>query len=119
MRTIAWIGAASVALGACASSPVPADRLALSQAEIRSAQEVGAESVPPAALHLRVANDELAFAKKLMIDGDNQRADYILMRSEADAQAALSLTREAQARADAQKTIDEIQKLKNSRPEGM
>jgi hypothetical protein len=118
MKTIAWIGAASVVLGACASSPVPADRLARSQAAVRSAHEVGAENVPPAALHLKIANEELGMAKKLIEDGDNQRAEYILLRAEADANAALALAREAQARDDAQRTIDQVQKLKASRPEG-
>jgi hypothetical protein len=119
MKTMAWMGAASVALGACASSgPVPAERLAKSEAAIRIAQETGAQKVPPAALHLKVANDELAMAKKLIENGDNRRAEYILMRAEADANAALSLTREVQARNDAQKTLDEVQRLKTTRPEG-
>lgn len=118
MKTIAWIGAASVVLGACASSPVPADRLATSQAAIHSAQVSGADSVPNAALHLRVANEELNFARKLIADGDNTRAEYILLRAEADANAAMALTREAGARADAQRTIDEVQRLKASKPEG-
>jgi len=117
MKTIV-IAAAALALGACASSPVPADTLARSQAAVRSAKEVGAERVPPAALHLKVANEQLDLARKLIADGDNKRAEYVLLRAEADADVALNLTREAQARADAQKTIDEIQKLKNSQPEG-
>lgn len=119
MKTMAWMGAASLALGACASSgPVPAERLAKSEAALRAAREVGAERVPPAAMHLRVANDELVMARKLMADGDNTRAEYILMRAEADAEVARSLAREAQARNEAQRTLDEVQRLKNSRPEG-
>lgn len=118
MKTIAWIGAASVVLGACASSPVPADRLAASQAAVRSAHEVGAENVPPAALHLKVANEQLDLARRLIADGDNKRAEYILLRAESDANAALALAREAESRADAQRTIDQVQKLKASRPEG-
>ena len=118
MKTIAWIGAASVALSACASSPVPADRLARSQAAVRSAHEVGAENVPPAALHLKVANEQLVVARRLIADGDNTRAEYILLRAESDANAALALAREAQARADAVKTLDQVQRLKASNPEG-
>jgi hypothetical protein len=121
MKTMAWMAmaAVSVALGACASSgPVPAERLARSEAALRAAREVGAEQVPPAALHLRVANDQLGIARQLIADGDNVRADYVLMRAEADAEVARSLARAAQARNEAQKTLDEVQKLKNSRPEG-
>jgi hypothetical protein len=119
MKTMAWMGAASVMLGACASSgPVPAEQLGRSEGALRSAQEVGADRVPPAALHLKVANDELAMARKLIADGENRRAEYVLLRAEADANAALNLAREVQARNDAQKALDEVQKLKNSRPEG-
>lgn len=119
MKTMAWMAAVSVALGACASSgPVPAERLAKSEAAIRGAQEVGANQVPPAAMHLKVANEELDMARKLIADGDNDRAEYILLRAEADANTSLTLAREAQARDAAQKTIDEVQRLKNSRPEG-
>jgi len=119
MKTMAWVGAASVMLGACASSgPVPADALGRSEAAIRSAHDIGAETVAPAALHLKVANDELDMARKLIADGDNRRAEYVLMRAEADANAATSLAREVQTRNDAQKALDEVQKLKNSRPEG-
>jgi hypothetical protein len=118
MKLIGWIGAASIALVACAASPVPADRLAKSTAAIRSAHEVGAERVPNAALHLKVANEELDLAKKLMADGDNGRAEYVLLRAQVDADTALQLAREDQARADAQRTLDEVQKVKNTRPEG-
>lgn len=114
MKTIALIGAASVALAACASSPIPADRLAKSQAAIRSAQDQGAEGAPNAALHLKVANDGLSLARRLIAQGDNKRAEYILMRAESDAEAAIALTHENQARMDAQRTLDEVQKLKTS-----
>ncbi len=118
MKIIAITGASALLLGACASSPVPADTLARSQAAVRSADEVGAQKVPVAALHLKVANEELEQARKLIADGDNKRAEYILLRAEADAEAALNLAREATARADAQKTIVEVQKMKTAQPEG-
>jgi hypothetical protein len=114
MKTIALIGAASVALGACASSPIPADKLARSQAAIRSARESGAERVPDAALHLRVANEQLDVARKLLVDGDNKRAEYVLMRAEADAETAVALANESSAREEARRTLDEVQKLKSS-----
>lgn len=122
MKTIALMGAASVALGACASTPIPADRLARSRATIRSAQELGAEKVPKAALHLKVANDHLDAARKLIAEGENERAEYVLMRAEADAEAAVALTHENAARDDAQETLDEVKRLKTAaktREEGM
>ncbi len=122
MKTLALTTvAACIALGACATSPVPAVRLAQSEAAIRSAKEAGAEKVPPAALHLQVAMDELDLARKLIYYGSNERADYMLLRAEADADVALTFTREAAARDAAEKTLIEVQKLRNSqssRPEG-
>ena len=115
MKIIGCIGAASIALvAACASSPIPADRLAKTSAAIRSAHEVGAERVPNAALHLKVANEELGIAKRLITEGDNNRAEYILLRAQVDADTALQLARENQARMDAQRTINEVQRVKNS-----
>jgi hypothetical protein len=119
MKTMAWTTlAATMLLGACASSPVPADRLARSEAAIRGADVVGADKVPAAAVHLRVAKEELAAARNMIKDGDNMRAEYMLLRSEADATVALTYTREAAVRADAEKTLAEVQRLKNMRPEG-
>ena len=119
MKTNVWtILAASVVLGACASSPVPAGRLAESESTIRTAESTGVEKVPPAAVHLRVAKDELTLAKKLLGDGDNKRADGMLMRAQADAEVAISLAHEAEMRADAMKTMEEVQRVKASRPGG-
>lgn len=44
-------------------------------------RQVGAEKVPPAALHLKVANEELDLAKKLIAEGDNNRAELRNARS--------------------------------------
>ena len=120
MKTmIAWIGAASVALGACASSgPPPASRLAQSESAIRNAQAVGADRVPTAAVHLKAANEALGVARQLMADGDDVRAEYILMRAKSDAEVAMSLAREVQAHNDAQRALDEVQRLKNTLREG-
>jgi hypothetical protein len=119
MKTIGWTTlAASVVLGGCASAPVPAGRLAESEAAIRSAQEIGAQRVPPAAVHLKVAQDQLDHAKKLMADGENARAEYILLRAQADAEVAISLAREATLREDAQRTLQEVQRVKTAQRPG-
>ena len=118
MRTMGWMGAASVVLCACASSPVPTEQLAKSEAAIRSAQEHGAQGVPAAALNVKVANESMGIARGFIAEGDNQRAKYILMRAEADAELAKSLAREAQVRSDAQKAMGQLQQIRNTVPEG-
>jgi hypothetical protein len=105
--------ALAVALGVgCASSPVPADKLARSQASVRSAEEQGAQADPRAAIHLKLAKEQLAEAKKLMKDGDNEAAKNVLLRAEADGDAALNIARATAAEADATRTIQAIQQAK-------
>jgi hypothetical protein len=83
----------------CASYPAPTDHLANSYASIRAAQEVGAATIPQAALHLRLAQEEQAKAKSLSDDGKNQEADFMTMRANSDAELAMAMAREAAASA--------------------
>src|SRR5690606_25833530 len=100
MKSVSFGAVAAMAVSAagCASSPVPADKLARSQAALRSAEEMGADRQPTAALHLRFAREQLDLARRLIEKGDNARANGVLARAEADAEVALNLSREASAR---------------------
>lgn len=108
----------AVAVAGCATVPVPADKLARAQASIRAAEEMNAEAEPNAALHLRLAREQLATAKQILKDGDNGTARGILMRAEADAEAALNLARERSARVEAEKTIQDVQQAKARMSQG-
>jgi hypothetical protein len=94
--------AAIVALGAaCAGAPpVPPQRFTDAEAEIKAAQEIGAENVPQGKLHLQQARDELAAAKKLSKDKP-QVAARKLDVAQSEAELAKALTREQAARAEA------------------
>lgn len=94
IKTSIVIGAALLGLG-CASSPAPVEQLASAEASVRAAREVGAASVPRAELHLKLAQQQVAQARQLSEDGENEAAAVILTRARADAELALSLTREA------------------------
>jgi Domain of unknown function (DUF4398) len=97
-----WTGAALVALGGgCAGAPpVPAERFTDAEAEIRATQEIGAEKVPQAKLHLQQARDQLEAAKKLSKDKPEDAARK-LEAAKAEAELANALTREQTARAEA------------------
>ena len=112
MKYLALIGAASTALAACGSYPAPNLQMATSMAAARSAEDLGATKNAQAALSLKLAQEELAEAKKLMTDGDNKRAEYVLMRANADAELAVMLAREAAMRAEATKAQDDVRTLK-------
>jgi len=99
MKSIIVGGALCVALPVfgCASYPAPTDHLANSYASIRAAQEVGAPTIPQAALHLRLAQEEQAKAKQLSEESKNEEADYMTLRANADAELAMAMAREATA----------------------
>lgn len=101
---IAFAIGATVFGMACASAPAPNDQLASAEASVRAAHELGAEAVPRAELHLKLAKEQVTQARKLAQDGENERANLVLTRARADAELALALTREATAHRDLETT---------------
>ncbi len=97
---------------ACGGAPRPEARLADTKAAIRGAEEVGAKDVPKAALHLKLAQEQHDKAVALINDDNNERAEYVLMRAEADAELAVALAREANQKAEAEKLRDQVEELK-------
>lgn len=87
-----------IAIVGCAGRPPPNSQIAASKAAVRGAAEVGAREVPEAELHLKLAEDQLAQAEKLMEDGENERAEDRALRAYQDAELALALTREHAAK---------------------
>lgn len=108
--------AAGILLMACGSSfPPPSERLATAEAASRTARELQADKEPQAALHLRLASEQIETAKALMSSGDNKRADEILQRASADAELAVQLAKEASTRKEAQETVEELKQLKSGK----
>jgi flagellar capping protein FliD len=106
-------GALALFIVSCGGSAVPLDKLTDAKATVRAAQEAGAETTPQAALHLKMANDELASAQKAMDDKDNDRARLLLNQAQSDADLSLALARgtaEKQQAQDAQAKIDGLLK---------
>ena len=88
------------AVGCGGSYPAPTQPLADAEAADRSAQELGANNVPAAQLHLKLAQEQTTSARKLMKDGENKRAEAMLLRAKADAELALSLAKEQKAKGE-------------------
>jgi DNA polymerase III delta prime subunit len=109
--TVAAI-AACVAVACGAAVPVPTQQVNDTQAAIRGAEEVGAPSIPKAALHLKMAKDQLQTAQALISQDDNERARMTLDRARVDAELAISLAREAALRAKAADALEKIRKLR-------
>jgi hypothetical protein len=105
-----------VGIGGCASAPAPNAKVASSEAAIRAAQETGSGSVPQAALHLKLAEEQLLSAKALMRENDNKRAEYVLMRAQADAELAIALSRAAASNAKAGAAVDSARAVRTGTP---
>lgn len=104
------------ALTGCGGLPPPNDQVAASQAAIRAAIEVGGTQEPQAALHLKLAREQMDRAKGLMDEGDNEAALRILQRAEADAELARALAKKSATQASAEEAKIKMVKLKSGAP---
>jgi hypothetical protein len=111
IKQAAFILAVAVVGGGCASFQIPASQLERNQASIRGAEEVGAEEVPAARVHLQMAKDQTATAKRMAADGD-ERAALVLSRSEADAELALVIAREASTQTNAVAAAEDLRAVR-------
>jgi len=94
--------------------PAPQERVASSRSAIRAAEEMGADKVPAAALHLQLAREQSHQAEKLIKEKENLRASYVLMRAEADAELAIAMAREQPERTQAQEALERVQSLRQA-----
>lgn len=99
---------------ACAGAPpLPAERLAQAESEVRAAQEIGAERAPQAKLHLQEARDTIASAKEVNKD-DPEAAARRLEIARAQAELANALAREQLARSEAEQAHTRLEALRAS-----
>ena len=103
----------TVLVVACGGSSLPPAKVADTQSSISAAAAVGADQNPQAALHLKMARDQLKQAQLLLEDGKDDEARLILERANADAEVALMLTREAQASANVKKAQADVANLQS------
>jgi hypothetical protein len=93
----------------CSSAPL---RTEASTSGIRAAEEVGATNVPKASLYLKLAKEELELAQALAKKGEREQAASMLLRSEADSQLAIALSREDAERTEAQAAEARVRQLR-------
>jgi len=110
MREFCLVGV--VLLSACGGAAVPQESLTAAKAAVAGAEVGGAATEPKAALHLKLAKEQLAQADKLIADGDNEEAARVIDRAQADADLALSLAKEVSAEKEAQDTKEQLERLK-------
>ncbi len=106
----ATLALAAFAITGCASVQIPAERLERSEASIRGAEELGANAVPAARLHLQMAKDQTEVAKRMAANGD-ERAVLVLARAESDAELALGMARETSTHTEAERASAELKTI--------
>jgi Na+-translocating ferredoxin:NAD+ oxidoreductase RnfG subunit len=109
---ITLLAVAVVATGlvaGCADVPL---RTETSTSNIRAAEEAGAATVPQASLHLQLAKEELESARNLSAKGDKDAAKSMLMRAEADAELAITLSHKDAEKAEAREAVERVRQLR-------
>lgn len=99
--------ALSIAAG-CGGSVMSPSKLAASEASVRGAEEAGARQLPSAALHLKLAQDEIASATALSENGEGEAADRMLARAQMDAELAHALAKEQSAKEAAEAVMNQV-----------
>ena len=99
---------------ACASQSSTAPSATDAHSAISAAEAIGAQREPQAALHLKLARDQTAQAETKLRDGDNREARLLLEQAKVDAELALVLTRESQARAQAETQLGKVRQLEQA-----
>jgi len=112
VRTLVYWCISGSTLLACGGAPVPHDALSAAQADVKGAEVGGAGENPKAALHVKLAKDQIEIAQKQIADGDNEEAARTLDRAQADAELALALSKEAKAQGDASEASEQVGKLR-------
>ena len=96
---------------ACGGAAVPNHQLTSAESAVRAAEVGGAEELPKGELHLKYARDAIAEARTLMDKGENEQATLLLDKATVDAEQALALAEEQEARAMAEEELKRIEEL--------
>ena len=78
--------ALALGLAACASSPIPSEKIAVAKASVQHAEQSGAAQLAP--VELSTARDKLQRAEKAAADHDAQPATMLAEQADIDAQVA-------------------------------
>jgi len=107
---------AAVGCGGSATSVTPrtANATAETTAAIAAAETAVTKDQPQASLYLKLAKDQLHQAKQLMHDDETDKAQLVLERATADAELALMLARESDAKQKAEHARQQVEALPDS-----
>ncbi len=106
-----------VAGAGCGGAQPPTRAQSDAVAAVRSAEALDASATPASAYQLELARGEMQQADALIRQGRMEQARDVLERAKADAELAMALRREAQARDEAQDAHEHLDTLRTSQEE--
>lgn len=115
MTLVRIAAVAAFAVGCAGRQELPAN-YAPTRSAISAAEAVGARNEPRAALHLKMAKDQLVRAESYAREGDEHEAALMLDRARTDAELALMVTRELEAKRQAERAKRELESLSRPNP---
>lgn len=92
LKGAAACAAFAVGLAACATSPIPNEKIAVAKASVQRAEQAGAPELAP--VELSTARDKLLRAEKAAADHDAQPATMLAEQANVDAQLAEATAQE-------------------------
>ena len=109
MLTLALASSLIIVLGACASAPVPTEKLAVAEAAVQRANTTSTSESAPGELQIALA--KLASARQAVNDKDYERARQLAEQAEVDAQVAELRAQSTRSRKSAQESRDAARAL--------
>jgi hypothetical protein len=111
-RALLVLAAAALLAGGCAAGNFNQQRMIDTQATVAAAEELDESEDPEVSLHLKYARDQLAAARRLIDEGEDEEANRMLERAHADAQLALAMARTERSRKQAREAWAEVEELR-------
>lgn len=113
-----WIGggfiSCAVIFCGCTNQEPPHSALTAAESAVSAAEARGAQQVPQASLHLKMAKDSIAQAEELIKEDEFDAAHVALQRAEMDAKLAESLATEEEAKGKAREQMERVNTLQQS-----
>ena len=110
-RALPLLVAAALLAGGCAGANFNQQRMVDTQATVAAVEELDEEEDPEVSLHLKYAKDQIAAARRLLDEGEDEEANRMLERAHADAQLALAMARTERSRKEAREAWAEVEEV--------
>jgi len=107
----AVVAAVLAGLAACASTPIPNEKIAVAKVAVQRAEQAGAPELAP--VELATARDKLARAEKAAVDREAEPANMLAEQANVDAQLAEATAREQRSHKAAMEFDASMQALRS------